>query len=115
MLEILILLVVIPGIAALAKGRGADRWLAGSIALCGFLAIRLGSQLFVTSSDGLLFSIVAAWIWIACVAVWYRFMVGTRRPQPTGMWLCTNCTYTNKQYALSCAACGKAWSPPAEA
>src|SRR5213593_4090150 len=115
MLETLFLLIVIPGIGVLAKGRGANRWLASSIALCGFLAIRLGGPLFVATSDGLLFTIVLAWVWVALVAGSYRFFVGRKRPQPTGMWLCSQCTYTNKAYALSCAACGQAWRPPAEA
>lgn len=115
MLEILFLVVAIPGIATLAKGRGADRWLAGSIALCGFLAIRFLPALFGASSDLLLFTLVAAWSWLALVAATYRFVVGAKRPQPTGMWSCKNCSYTNKVHALSCGACGQAWQPPVEA
>ncbi len=112
MMEILILIVVIPGIAAYARGRGASPWIAGTVALGGHVLIRIAIGYVGRSTDALIVALVASYAWLAAVAAYYRFMVGRSRPQPTGIWLCRNCSYTNKAYALSCEACGKPWETP---
>ncbi|PYT37659.1 MAG: hypothetical protein DMF52_01785 [Acidobacteria bacterium] len=110
MLEILVLIVALPVIAAIAKGRGASPWVAGLIALGGHVALpMLMVVLFGRTESTLLTAMVVSYVWLALVAAYYRFMVGKGRPQPTGIWSCKNCSYTNKPYALSCGACGKPW------
>jgi hypothetical protein len=110
MLGILILIVIVPIIVAIAKGRGASPWLAGSLALGGHFAIPMVVVLlFGQSESTLLVALVLSYAWLAFLAGYYRFMVGTGRPQPTGMWSCKNCSYTNKEYVLACGACGQSW------
>ena len=114
MLGILVLIVVVPVIVAIAKGRGASPWLAGSLALGGHFVIPiLIVVVFGRSESTLLVAMVLSYAWLAALAGCYRFVVGARRPQPTGMWSCKNCTYTNRDNALACSACGQAWQPPA--
>jgi hypothetical protein len=113
MLEIVVAIGVVIGIAAMARGRGASPWLAGAIAATGFIVLKLLASLIASSIDtALLIGVGGSWAWLVAVAGFYRFRVGARQPQPAGIWVCPNCTYTNKAYALSCAACKQKWSAP---
>jgi hypothetical protein len=113
-IEVVILFIVIPAIAAMAKGRGGSAWVAGGMALGGLFLIRTIVGLITSDSDALLGGVLLSYAWMGAVAAYYRFMVGVGRPHPKGIWSCPTCTYTNKAYVLSCAACQTPWQRPSD-
>jgi hypothetical protein len=108
MFEILGLLIVVGGIATLARGRGANPVLMGAIAVAGWILIEYGGLFFIRAEDRL-FLTVAAWAWIAVVAGFVRFVVGAGRPKPDGKWSCSNCSYLNNASSVICEACQQPW------
>ena len=110
MLEIIGLIVAMGGIARFARGRGVKPVLAIAIALIGYLAIRFLSGAMITGPDAWLFVLLAAWAWIALVAIVIRFVIGARRPKPDGHWVCKGCFYPNGEHAVVCEACQQPWS-----
>jgi len=112
MLEITVAIGFTVGIIAIARGRGASPWLAGVLAVLGFVCMRMLPSLLVRTPDSaMLASVFGSWAWLLILAGFYRFRVGAGRPQPKGIWVCPNCTYTNKAYALACRACKQPWKP----
>src|SRR5438094_8825917 len=106
MLELAVATGVIVGIIAIARGRGASPWVAGVLAIGGFLSVRMLASLVASTWDhAMLAAVFGSWAWLLLLAGFYRFRVGVGRPQPTGIWVCANCTYTNKAYALACRSC----------
>lgn len=109
MLEIIGLAITITGISALARGRGASPIFAGSIAVAGYVLIRLVAMFFVASDDARLLLLVLGWVWIAVVAGYVRFVVGRRLPKPDSKWNCSNCRYLNNASSVICEACQQPW------
>ena len=113
MLEIILAVFVIAAITQVARGRGASAWLAGTIATAGFVCSHvLPPFLFQDTSVILLTSIGTGWAWLLGLMWFYRTRVGKRRPQPTGMWVCPGCTFTNQAHDLACQACKQPWTQP---
>ena len=111
MIELIVLAIAVTGIASLARGRGKSPVAAGTIAVVGHLLILYGGSVFVRSGDGQLLLLIAAWIWVALVAGFLRFVVGAGRPKPDGKWSCANCTYLNNSSSIICEACQQPWKP----
>jgi hypothetical protein len=109
MLEIIALIIAITGIANVGRGRGVSPKLAGGMAFFGWLFFRLAGMLLSPSNEVGLFFLLAAWIWIAVVAGYLRFVVGAGRPQPDGKWNCSNCRYLNSASSVVCEACQQPW------
>lgn len=109
MLEIIGLLIAITGIAGFARGRGANPVLMGGIALGGYLLIAIGGNFVVPRGDGRLVLLVLSWAWIGLVALYVRFIVGSRLPKPDGKWNCSNCRYLNNASSVICEACQTPW------
>jgi hypothetical protein len=114
LLEIIGLLIALGAIAGFARGRGAAPAVVVTVALIGFLLITFvgGAIVSSSSSDARLAMHLLAWGWVGGVALFVRFVVGARRPSPTGSWICTNCHYTNGRHAILCEACKQPWTPP---
>lgn len=111
MLEIIGLMLAVGGIAGFSRGRGASPAVTVSAALLGFLAIFLAGAFLASSEDGRFAAHLGAWAWVGAVALFVRFVVGSGRPSPTGMWICSNCRYTNDQHSNLCEACQQPWTP----
>lgn len=116
MIEIFLLIGAISAIALFARGRGGSPWVWGTVAVIGFVVLRIGGAAFVASFQEVPFEIallstIASWIGVGLVFLYVRFVMGRGRPQPTGMWACTNCTYLNKAGMQFCEACKQPWSP----
>jgi len=109
MLELIGLAIVVTGISALARGRGASPVLAGSIAVGGYVLIRIVAMFLVASDDARLLLLVLGWAWIAVVAGYFRFVVGRRLPKPDSKWNCSNCRYLNNASSVVCEACQQPW------
>lgn len=114
MLEIIGLVISVTAIAGFARGRGASPLLFGSLAVGGFFLIRMLGMAAGFTGDGALLMTVLSWAWIGAVAFTARFLVGAGRPQPSGLWICSNCHTTNGEHAVICEACRQPWSPPGE-
>jgi hypothetical protein len=111
MIEIIGIVLALGAIARFARGRGGSPVVTVSAALIGFLAILFAGSSITSSSDARLAVRLCAWGWVGAVALFTRFMIGARRPSPTGSWVCTNCHYTNGQHANICEACEQPWTP----
>jgi hypothetical protein len=109
MLGIFGLIIVVGGIATLARGRGANPVLMGAIAVAGWILIEFGGSFFIPAEQDRLFLTVAAWAWTAVVAGFVRFVVGAGRPKPDGKWSCSNCNYLNNASSVICEACQQPW------
>jgi len=115
MFGILVLVIVVGGIATLARGRGANPVVIGTIAVAGYILIEFGGSFFIPAEEYRLFLTVAAWTWIAVVAGFVRFVVGAGRPKPDGKWSCSNCSYLNNASSVICEACQQPWRARAAA
>jgi hypothetical protein len=111
MIEIIGMVLALGAIARFARGRGGSPVITVSAALIGFLVILFAGSYITSSSDARLAVRLCAWGWVGAVALFTRFMIGARRPSPTGSWICTNCHYTNGQHANICEACEQPWTP----
>ena len=109
MFEIIGLIIVVGGIATLARGRGANPVLMGAIAVAGWILIEFGGPFLIPAGQDRLFLAVAAWAWIAVVAGFVRFVVGAGHPKPDGKWSCSNCNYLNNASSVICEACQQPW------
>lgn len=104
MFEIIGMVIAVSGIAALARGRGASPFGAGTAAVVGWITIRFGGSLLV-SGDGVIWIMLGAWAWLAAVALFLRFVIGARMEKPDGKWSCSNCNYLNNASSVICEAC----------
>ena len=109
MFEIVGLVIVVGGIATLARGRGANPVVTGTIAIAGWILIEFGGSFFIPAGQGRLLPMIAAWAWIGVVAGFVRFVVGAGRPKPDGKWSCSNCNYLNNSSSVICEACQQPW------
>jgi len=111
MLEIVFLLVTTGGIAAYARGRGGNPWLWGTISVAVHLLIQFFGGLALAllhrsgDPDARTFIFVASYAWVGVVALCTRFLLGSGREKPSGMWSCSNCRYLKQRYAVICEAC----------
>ena len=104
MFEILLLVLSIPGIANIARGRGGRPWLWGLIAAASYIvALTLARVLSINIP-------FTGWAGIGLVAVCVRFFMGRGMAQPQSMWICKACTYTNGRHAVLCEACKAPYS-----
>jgi len=115
MIEIIALIIALTGIASVARGRGVSPKLAGGLAFFGWLFARLAGMLLSPSNEAGLYFLVAAWIWIALVAGYLRFVVAANRPKPDSKWNCANCRYLNNASSVICEACQQPWQKPSQA
>lgn len=108
---VLLLVLVTAGVAAIARTRGGNPWLWGSLCVAGYLLITfvggfMAGTLGYAHNEGVMASLmIAPWIWIGGVAFCARFLVGASKPKPDGMWSCPHCRYLNQHYAVVCDAC----------
>jgi nitrate/nitrite transporter NarK len=113
MFEIVLLIVAAGGIAAYARGRGGNAILWGSIGVGGYAIVNYIVPMIMVSfgrsldPDSRMWLFFAAVAWVGIVAFCARFLLGSTRERPSGMWSCTNCKYLNQQYAVICEACQK--------
>jgi hypothetical protein len=118
MFEIIGLVIAVTGITAIARGRGASAILTGVITVAGYVALEFGITLLLPKSESRpLIALVAAWIWVALVFVFVRFVVGGGMPKPDSKWNCSHCRYLNEASSVICEACQQPWksSPDAAA
>jgi hypothetical protein len=108
-IEVLMLAAALGGIASFARGRGVSPVAAGAVALVGYIVIRMAGRLVAITDDTTLVLAIAAWVWVGLVASFIRFVIGSRRPQPTRSWACKDCLYSNGRHAVVCEACGQPW------
>jgi hypothetical protein len=101
-IEILLLVAAVSGIAAMARGRGATPWLLGTLAVVGYIVLSFVVG-YLTGSG--IFGAVAGWTWVGLVAFYTRFVLGGRRTQPRGRWTCPGCRWLNAHYSVVCEAC----------
>lgn len=103
-------------IAALARARGADPVFWAGVTLLGapvfsllilLLVEYFGEYPSLVNPETAFYSIVSLGAWFAVVALYVRFWVGHRRPNPHAMWSCPGCRYLNQPYAVICEACGQ--------
>ena len=111
--EIFAIFVAVGAIATLARGRGASPVVMGSIAAVGWVLIKYGGLFFLRSGEYAYPLMLAAWIWVALVGGYVRFVVGASRPKPDGRWNCANCRFFNEASSVICEACQQPWQPPA--
>lgn len=119
MFEIVLLIAATGGIASLARGRGGNPWVWGSLTaagyflvpfLVGFLARLLGANTKSMGEDAQLLFFVSSLVWVAGLAFCARFLLGREFRNPGGMWPCPNCRYLNQPYAVICEACRQPYS-----
>lgn len=121
MFEIVLLIVAGGGIAAYARGRGGNPVVWGALGIGGYLGIEFFGPLVMRSlgspltRDSTVWVFVVAAGWLGIVAFSARFLLGSTREKPSGMWSCRNCKYLNQAYAVVCEACQQPYSknPPA--
>jgi len=113
MFEIVLLIVAAGGIAAYARGRGGNPILWGGIGVGGYAVVNYVVPVILASlgrhldPDSRMWLFVGAVAWVGVVAFCARFLLGSTRERPGGMWSCANCKYLNQQYAVICEACQK--------
>jgi hypothetical protein len=115
-LEIAFLIIVTGGIAAYARGRGGNPWLWGSIAVAGYVIVEyvLPRAIGVApESDAALLFLLGGFAWMGVIALCTRFLLGSGRKKPSGLWTCPNSKYLNQRYAVICEACQHPYGEPA--
>ncbi len=110
--EIFGVFVAVGAIATLARGRGASPIVMGSVAAAGWVLIEYGGAFILRSGEYSYPLMLAAWIWIALVGGYVRFVVGASRPKPDGRWNCASCRFFNEASSVICEACQQPWQPP---
>jgi hypothetical protein len=111
MIEIIVLVIAVTGIAALARGRGASPVVMGTAAVAGWVLIEYGGFFLLPRGTSPFVLMPIAWVWIALVAGYVRFIVGAGRPKPDGKWSCSQCRYLNNASSIICEACQQPWKP----
>lgn len=111
MIEIIGLLIALGVIGTFARGKKISPQLAVGSAFTGWLVIEVVGVLTRSSDERIPF-MLGAWIWIALVAGYLRFIVGAGLPKPDMQWNCSNCHYLNGASSLFCEACQQPWSAP---
>ena len=122
MFEIILFIAATGGIAAFARARGGRPWLWGALAIVGyflvpllvtFFAVAFGADPKGIKEDAQLWFFVSSVAWIAVLALCARFLLGRHYVKPGGMWICSNCKYVNKPYAVLCEACSQPYASKA--
>jgi len=111
MFEIIALVIAVTAVASLARGRGKSPFVAGCVAVVGYVSIVYGGSTVAPPGDARLALMVAGWVWIGLVAGYLRFVVGIGKPKPDGRWNCANCNYLNNASSIVCEACQQPWQP----
>lgn len=111
MIELFVLLIALGAIGTFARGKKISPQFAVGSAFAGWLMIEVMGVLTRSSDEGILF-MLSAWIWLALVAGYLRFIVGAGLPKPDMQWNCSNCHYLNSASSLFCEACEQAWPAP---
>ena len=123
MFGIILLIAATSGIAALARGRGGNPWLWGTLTIAGyfavpylvaFLAALFGVIPKDMKEDAQILFFVSAIAWVALLAFCARFLLGRKYANPGGMWSCPNCKYLNQPYAVICEACRQPYKAKAQ-
>jgi len=96
------------GIAALARGRGGNPTLFGSLVVAGYFLGWIAGQSFGTES---VIPLVLPWAMVGLVAFATRFILGAGKPKPDSMWSCPNCNMVNESSYVVCQACQRPWTP----
>ena len=113
MLEIILLIGVIGGIAFFAHGRGGKPWRWGTLTAAGdflapflvvFFAAMFGAAPKALRVDSQLWFFVSAAAWVAVLGFCARFLLGRSYAKPDGLWSCSDCKYLNQRYAVICEA-----------
>ncbi len=103
-----------------AKGRGSSPWWYGSIALLGFLLLRLGLADFLAGllldaggapSSGTIVALqltagIVPYVWPVFVYAISGPIPGRSHAQPAGQWTCPECRWLNSAAVFKCDACG---------
>jgi len=111
MFEIVLLMVAAGGIAAYARGRGGNPIVWGSLGVGGYALLNYVVPVILIylrrplDADSRMWLFMGAAAWVGVVAFSARFLLGSTREKPSGMWSCPNCRYLNQQYAVICEAC----------
>ncbi len=122
MFEIVLLIVAAGGIAAYARGRGGNPIVWGGLGVGGYAFLNYVLPVILIylhrplNSDSRMWLFMVAAAWVGIVAFCARFLLGSSREKPSGMWSCPNCKYLNQQYAVICEACRQPYgksAPPA--
>ena len=91
--------------AAYARARGGNPWIWATIAVGGFWLLGvLVPQKLMAGPNAWLY-VMAALAWVGILALCVRFVLGTCRRKPSGMWACKKCKMLNQGYAVVCDAC----------
>jgi hypothetical protein len=111
MLEIILLVIAVGGVASLARGRGGKPVLWGAIAAVGYVltAIAVLVAMGGSARDSIVPRMIAPWFWIAAVAFYLRFGLGSQYAQPDSQWSCASCHTLNKRSSVICEACKQPW------
>jgi phosphotransferase system glucose/maltose/N-acetylglucosamine-specific IIC component len=111
--EIILLIAATAGITSLARGRGGNPWLWGTLTVVGYFLVPglIGFLWHVlkpapmSRDDAQLLFFIVAIAWVAVLAFCARFILGAKYAKPEGMWSCPHCSYLNQPYAVICEAC----------
>src|ERR1051325_5175099 len=108
MFELILLAAAVAGIASLARGRGGNPLVWGSIAVASFVIGTLAGRQFWA---GTVAQVFLPWALVGLVALEVRFILGAGRPKPDSMWSCPDCSMVNESNYVVCQACRRPWSP----
>jgi len=119
--ELFLLFLAAGGITAIAKRRGGQEWLWGSIAFIGYVAVKIGvivAGLFsgpaYEEGGTNVFPLLSAVAWVAATWLAARFWLGRSKEKPGQKWNCPSCNYLNMEDAVVCEACSTPYKDPAE-
>jgi len=111
---IILLIAATVGITSLARGRGGNPWLWGTLTFVGYFVSPYVIILLATfahlfprpvGENAQFFSFLISIVWVAVMAFCARFLLGRKHAKPDGMWSCPHCRYLNQPYAVICEAC----------
>ena len=108
MIEIVFLIICTTGIAAYARARGGNPVYWSALSVGGYILIVyvLPTALRLAPHSETRFWMFPAGLgWMGVMALCTRFLIGSGRPKPSGMWVCPNCRFLNQHYAVLCDAC----------
>jgi hypothetical protein len=104
LLDLAVSLAIILGTRLMARSQGASPMSAGGLALVVWFIARLCVVAMFPEYAGSLSLDVwpNGWRGLLLLAACIPF---SRRPFSRALWVCPNCTYTNKDHKASCVAC----------